>query len=159
MAEMPSSQEESKGARSSLRTYCAVEEFMKSVCRGLKASSKLEGKIAELQSVSNEVNRCLQGIESNIQGVVGTSKAADEELNPHMKYHQQAERKRPRRKGLKPTKRPESQVRGATQNLSGNPRKKFVEPIIEHEIAMGDSDVEVNQSVIQVHLSPEAEVL
>ena len=103
---MPSSQEESKGARSSLRTYCAVEEFMKSVCRGLKASSKLEGKIAELQSVSNEVNRCLQGIESNIQGVVGTSKAADEELNPPMKYHQQAERKRPRRKGLKPTKFP-----------------------------------------------------
>ena len=41
---------------------------MKSVCRGLKASRKLEMKIDELQNVSNEVNRCLQGIESNILG-------------------------------------------------------------------------------------------
>ena len=46
---------------------------MKSVCRGLKASRKLEMKIDELQNVSNEVNRCLQGIESNIQVGVGAS--------------------------------------------------------------------------------------
>ena len=70
---MPNSQEESKGSHSSLWTYCAIEEYMKSVCRGLKANRKLEMKIAELQSVSNEVNRCLQGIESNIQGGVGAS--------------------------------------------------------------------------------------
>ena len=50
---------------------------MKSVCRGLKASRKLEMKIAELQSVSSEVNRCLQVIESNILGGVGASSVAE----------------------------------------------------------------------------------
>jgi len=60
---------------------------MKSVCRCLKASRKLEVKIAEMQSVSNEVNRCLQGIESNIQGGIGASTVAAAEVDPHMKYH------------------------------------------------------------------------
>ena len=50
---------------------------MKLVCRGLKESRKLEMKIGELQSVSNMVNRCLQGIESNIQGGVGASTVAE----------------------------------------------------------------------------------
>ena len=54
--------------------------------------------------------------------------------------------------------RPESQVRGATPQLAGNPRKKAVEPFIQHEIVVGDSDTEVNQSVFQVHLIPEADI-
>ena len=52
--------------------------------------------------------------------------------------------------------RPVSQVRGEAPQFAGNPRKKAAEPIIQHEIVLVDSDTEVNQSVFQVHLIPEA---
>ena len=54
--------------------------------------------------------------------------------------------------------RPVSQVRGETPQFAGNPRKKDAEPIIQHEIVLVDSDTEVNQSVFQVHLIPEADI-